>query len=218
MAFNGWPATMTAFYDDLEISNTKEWWSAHKAAYDADVRAPMEALIAAVGDEFGEAKLFRPYRDVRFSADKTPYKLECGAMFGSTAGTGFYARVSAAGIGAGGGMHTMAADQLGRYRAAIDDDRSGAQAAALVADLEAAGYMLHGEALKTAPRGYPKDHPRIDLLRRRGLFWFRESASKKIVHSAKALDWVTETFRAGKGLIGWLDDHVGPSTADTRRR
>ena len=79
MAFKGWPSGAIAFYEGLELDNSKTYWQAHRPIYDEAVKAPMEAMLADLAAEFGEGKVFRPYRDVRFSPDKTPYKLNCAA-------------------------------------------------------------------------------------------------------------------------------------------
>ncbi|HEX4162146.1 MAG TPA: DUF2461 family protein, partial [Acidimicrobiales bacterium] len=74
MTFKGWPETALAFYEGLEADNSKTYWLDHKEVYERDVKAPMDALLAELTAEFGEPKLFRPYRDTRFSRDKSPYK------------------------------------------------------------------------------------------------------------------------------------------------
>jgi uncharacterized protein (DUF2461 family) len=71
-AFTGFPVAALDFYDDLELDNTKSFWAAHKEVYESAVRAPMTALVTALEDEFGKAKVFRPYRDVRFAKDESP--------------------------------------------------------------------------------------------------------------------------------------------------
>ena len=78
--FRGFPVEALDFYDDLEMDNTKSFWTAHKDVYDTAVKAPMTALVAALEPEFGRAKVFRPYRDVRFAKDKTPFKTHQGAV------------------------------------------------------------------------------------------------------------------------------------------
>ncbi|HET7529756.1 MAG TPA: DUF2461 domain-containing protein, partial [Mycobacteriales bacterium] len=166
MAFRGWPVEAVEFYEGLLADNSKTYWQAHKATYDADVHAPMAELLAEVAAEFGPGKIFRPYRDVRFSADKTPYKTHIGALLE----TGAYVQLGADGLAAGRGIWHLEGEQLARFRDAVDDDASGSQLARIIAELEAAGVdVVSREALKTAPRGYDKDHPRADLLRRKGL-------------------------------------------------
>ena len=166
MAFSGWPEEALDFYDGLAADNTKTWWTAHKAIYTDKVLRPMTDLAEELAAEFGEPKIFRPYRDVRFSPDKTPYKTHIGAVIG---GTG-YVQLSAEGLGAGAGMWEMNPEQLARYREAVAGDRLGAELEEIVAELEKADVTVHGHgALKSAPRGYPADHPRITLLRYKGL-------------------------------------------------
>lgn len=77
--FQGWPAEAVEFYQGLEADNSKVYWQAHRGSYDDHVRRPMEQLLAELGTEFGEGRIFRPYRDVRFSADKSPYKTAIAA-------------------------------------------------------------------------------------------------------------------------------------------
>ncbi len=95
-AFTGIPVAALDFYEDLEADNSKTWWAAHKETYDEVVRRPMASLTAALEDEFGAAKLFRPYRDVRFSKDKIPYKTHQGAFVGLAESCGYYVQIDAA--------------------------------------------------------------------------------------------------------------------------
>jgi len=94
MAFSGWPEEALDFYDGLAADNTKTYWTAHKAVYTEKVLRPMTDLAEELAAEFGEPKIFRPYRDVRFSPDKTPYKTHIGTVVG---GTG-YVQLSAEGL------------------------------------------------------------------------------------------------------------------------
>jgi len=82
MSFTGIPVAALDFYEDLENDNSKAFWTAHKDVYDEQVKAPLVALAAALGPEFGDGKFFRPYRDIRFAKDKTPYKTHqgCGSV------------------------------------------------------------------------------------------------------------------------------------------
>src|SRR5437016_2802142 len=165
MAFRGWPADAVEFYEGLEVDNSRVYWADHKAVYETAVYAPMAALLADLADEFGEGRIFRPYRDVRFSADKTPYKTNIAATVGSG-----YVQLSADGLMAGAGMYHLAPDQLDRYRQAVAAERTGPELEELIAGLRHAKVDVHGtDPLKTVPRGYPKDHPRSGLLRNRGL-------------------------------------------------
>ena len=82
MTFRGWPVEALEFFEGLEADNSKAYWQANKTVYETVVRAPMEELIVELEPEWGEGRIFRPYRDVRFSADKSPYKTNIAAMLG----------------------------------------------------------------------------------------------------------------------------------------
>jgi uncharacterized protein (TIGR02453 family) len=209
MTFKGWPAEAVEFFEGLEADNSKTYWQAHKAVYENDVRAPMDELLAELAAEFGEGKVFRPYRDVRFSADKSPYKTAMGA----TLGGGGYVQLSATGLGAGSGMYMMAPDQLDRYRKAVADGGTGARLAKLVAAADKAGIEVSAhDSLKTAPKGYPKDHPRLDLLRQKGLITWKHWPVGAWLGTRQAHKRVVEFLRAAKPMNRWLADNVGPST------
>lgn len=204
MTFTGWPAEAVEFYEGLEADNSKVYWQQHKDIYEQCVRAPMEQLLAELADEFGAGKLFRPYRDVRFSADKSPYKTNCAATLGRG-----YISFSAEGLSVGGGLYMPDAPTLQRYRTAVDRENSGAQLADIVAELHRSGYqtMAH-EVLKTAPKGFPKDHPRIELLRHKGIAMMKEWPVGAWLGTGKAKDRVVGTLRAGVPLNEWLARHV----------
>ena len=208
MVFKGWPDTALAFYEGLEADNSKAYWLDHKDVYERDVKAPMDALVAELSAEFGEARMFRPYRDTRFSRDKSPYKTTIAATIGAS-----YVQFSADGLFAGGGMYHMMPDQLGRFRAAIAGDKTGKRLETVIATVSGSGLDVHApEELKTAPKGYPKDHPRIELLRMKGLVAARSWEPGAWLSTAGAKKRIVEALRATKPLLKWLDDNVGPST------
>ena len=135
--FGGFPAAAIAFYEGLEADNTRAYWMANKQTYAESVRAPMEALLDALEDEFGPAHLFRPNRDVRFSADKSPYKDHQGAIAGRDTALGLYVAVSADGLVVGGGFRAADPAMTRRYRLAVDAPDSGLRLAKIVAELRA---------------------------------------------------------------------------------
>ncbi len=214
MAFTGWRAEALEFFEGLEAENTKPYWQRNKDVYDSVVRAPMEELLAELAPEWGEGRIFRPYRDVRFSRDKSPYKTSIAATIG-----GGYVQLDAHGLAAGSGMWEMAPDQLERYRAAVSEDGPGEELTGLVSDARANGLdvMAH-EMLKTAPKGYPKDHPRIELLRFKGLVAWREWPAGAWLGTKRAKDRVVEFLELSRPLDGWLRTNVGPSSVPARRR
>ena len=212
MSFQGFADEALAFFEDLEADNSKTYWLAHKATYDAAVREPMEALLAEIGPAWGEGRVFRPYRDVRFSADKTPYKTHIGARVGEDR----YLQLSAEGLAAGAGMWEMARDQLTRYREAVADDARGARLARIVEGLP--GEPMGHERLATAPRGYPRDHPRADLLRYKGLAAWQSWGAPAWLATPAAREHLEAFYAQAQPLVDWLHEHVGPSELPRERR
>ena len=213
MTFHGWQQSALSFYEGLESDNTKRYWTEHRATYDTEVLAPMIELLGELAPRFGEGKVFRPYRDVRFSADKSPYKTAIGA----TTRHGGYVQLSANGLAAGAGYYQLESGQLRRYREAVDDESTGAPLAGIVARL-ASHYIdvMSIDALKSAPRGMSPDHPRIELLRLKGLAAWRQWPIAPWLGTGGAKKRIVDFFDQTQPLIEWLDDHVGP-TSVTRR-
>jgi uncharacterized protein (TIGR02453 family) len=208
VAFAGWPAEAVEFYEGLEADNSKSYWHAHKAVYDELVHAPMSELLAELEPEFGEGKIFRPYRDLRFSRDKSPYKTAMGA----TLADGGYVQFSAAGLAAGAGMFGLAGERLSRFRQAVDEDASGRELSAIVATLAAAGIGVTAhDILKTVPKGFAKDHPRAGLLRHKGLIAWRQWQAGAWLGTSEAKTRVVGFLRAATALGDWLTAHVGPA-------
>jgi uncharacterized protein (TIGR02453 family) len=221
--FEGFSPKVHEWFLGLEADNTKEYFVAHREFFEDSVRGQMEALLTELSEQFGgEVKMFRQNRDIRFSADKSPYKTNTYGVLRGTdvAAQGLYASISARGLVAGSGYHVMARDQLERYREAVADDRRGAELRKLTANAEKAGLEVWGESLATAPRGYPKDHERIALLRRKSLSLGATTDSERGIGRADALRFVTRTWRAAAPVTGWLDEHVGSTTmpVDSRYR
>ena len=215
MGFSGWPAEAIDFYEGLEADNSKTYWNENKSVYENLVLRPMNELLAELSPEFGPAKLFRPYRDVRFSSDKTPYKTTIAA----TLEFGGYVQLSAEGLGAGSGMWRMAPDQLERYRQAVVDEATGQAFADLLETLRKAGMRAGGhDRFKLAPKGYPKDHPRIELLRYKGVTCWQQWPPGPWLGKAGSKERVVKLFRASRPLNEWLDANVGPSRLEQSGR
>ena len=213
MAFEGFAAEAFSFYRRLEADNSRSFWDAHKDDYQRLVREPVIALTDELEAEFGPAAVFRPHRDTRFSADKSPYKTHQGAFVERVPGLGLYVEVSADGMLASGGFHSHAPDQVERYRRAVDAGPPGTTLAEIVAGLAQDGLSIGGDRLKTRPRGVPEDHPRLDLLRHRSLTASRDWPPGPSLHRADALDLVRQTWRQLVPLCDWLTAHVGAPQA-----
>ena len=212
MSFSGFPVAALDFYDDLEMDNTKSYWESHRHVYAESVRAPMTALCAELAPEFApdgqSAKVFRPYRDVRFARDKTPYKNHQGAFVGVGAATGYYVEISPRGVRAGAGFYEASGPRLAAIREAMADDLSGRRLQRLLATYEKDGWDIGGEQLKTAPRGYPVDHPRIDLLRRKQIVVGRGYGFDDVIHSPELADRVRADWRSLRPLVEWVASHA----------
>jgi uncharacterized protein (TIGR02453 family) len=213
-AFSGIPVAALDFYDDLEVDNTRSFWEKHKAVYEESVRAPMTALSLALVPEFAPdgqtAKVFRPHRDVRFAKDKTPYKTHQGVFVPAGPATGYYVQVSAQGVRTGAGFYEASSPRLAAIRAAIDDVRRGTALERILARLEGAGWDIGGDRLKTSPRGYPADHPRIELLRYRSLTAGRSHGFEPFIHTPELLDVVRDDWRALRPLVEWVAENAEP--------
>lgn len=208
MAFTGFPTAALDFYDDLEMDNTKSFWAAHKEVYDTAVAGPMKALVAALEDEFGTAKVFRPYRDVRFAKDKTPYKTAQGAFVARGPATGWYVQVSAPGVRVGVGFYEASSARLAGIREAIADERRGTELEKLLAGLQGEGWVLGGETLKTVPRGHDAGHPRIELLRHKSMTLGKDYGFEPVIHTPELVDRVRHDWRAATPFVEWVAENA----------
>lgn len=221
--FAGFPSEAFDFYRRLgDDNNHRAWFDANRDVYEQAVRIPMEAFLArAAADEFGDGKVFRPNRDVRFSKDKRPYKNHCGAVIAfrdGSARASLYVQLDADGMMAAAGYWELSRDQLDRFRRAVDDASHGSELANLVAAAHAAGFEVLGSELKRAPRGYDPDHPRIDLLRHRRLAVARRWPVQPWMHTAAAYERLTDVWREAHPIAAWLETHVGAAAEPRRPR
>ena len=211
--FRGFGEHAVDFYDGLNADNSKAYWTDNREIYESDVRAPMQALLDDLTAEFGDfgtSKIFRPYRDVRFGKDKTPYKTHCGAVVEPGRGAGaFYVQLSSDGLLVAGGSFHTTPDQLRRMRESVADDRRGGELEKILAKLGKQGWSIYGEKLKSTPRGYEKDHPRIDLLRHKSLYASTTYELDDALHEPETAQRVRTRWRQVRVLNEWAADHVG---------
>ena len=216
-AFAGFPASCFAWFAGLEEDNSKPWFTAHRETFDRDVRGALELLLEELCDELGggRVKLFRQHRDVRFSKDKSPYKTTTYGLIVDRPAShaGLYAQLSSTGLFAGTGYHVLAPDQLERFRGAVASDDAGPGLASVVERARAAGCETFGEALKSAPRGFPRDHPRAALLRHKSLVaGARLDPGRRGIGRDAALDHCRATWATLAPMNAWLDAHVGATS------
>ena len=208
------------FFEGLERDNSKSYWTTNKTIFEEEIKEPMAALVDSLPERFQPFKVFRMNRDIRFSPDKSPYKTQHGAAH-ETDGTVYYLHVDARGLMAACGAYMMAPDQLERYREAVAADKTGRELESILNDLSQRGIEVgHGmtEPLKTAPRGYPKDHPRVVLLRQKALSAHRRLSGTSLRDATAVRQFVVDTFDACGPLNDWIKSNIGSTQAAAHSR
>jgi len=208
--FAGIPAAAPGFYAELEQNNNREWWLENKPRYESLVREPLTALLAQLEPRFGPAKIFRPNRDVRFSPDKSPYKTAQGAVASFQEGVGYYVQLSADGLLVGGGCHTNSPAQLARFRNSVDASGTGESLEQIIRRVSEAGFTVEGERLKTVPRGFPREHPRAELLKYKSLSAGRELGEPDWLSTPAAAEEVAHLWEQLRPLVEWVGRHAAP--------
>jgi uncharacterized protein (TIGR02453 family) len=202
--FTGFPLESIEFFRQLEANNNREWFLAHKDVYERACRVPMQALVAELEPRFGKARISRINRDIRFARDRAPYKSYIAAGVG-----GHYISLSVNGLYVGAGLYRPDPPILQRFRAAIDDDRTGRQIQALVTSLRRKRYEVDShEKLSSAPRGYSASHPRIELLQMKDIFAGRLFSPAAWLSTGRALERIERVMADTRGLVTWLQQHV----------
>ncbi len=206
--FHGFPVAALDFYDDLEVDNTKSFWTAHKHVYDEAVRAPMVALADALAPEFApdgrSARSTGPTATSGSPRTRRRTRTTRARSWRWRESTGWYVEISPRGVRVSGGFYWADGERMAAIRAAIDDDRTGPALKRLLTKLRKQGFEIHGEQLKTRPRGYDADHPRIDLLRHKQLMATRSYGFEKVIHTPGLLTVVRDDWRATRPLVTWL--------------
>ena len=209
--FQGFHPESVAFLRGLAADNSKAFWQAHRPEYEEHVRQPLMALAAALEGAFGTAHAYRPYRDLRFTKDKRPYKEHMALSFGGRgpwAVAGRYVQFDPSGLFVGAGAYRMEKEALAGYRRAVADPHMGEALQGIVDNLIAAGYALHGEVMARGPRDASPDQPRFELLRRKGLFVGKQFELEPWLFEATAADRIARVFADAEPLVAWLRAHL----------
>ncbi len=221
--FEGFVDADCRFFKALMKHQNRTWFLAHKSEYEDGWATPMTLLLTEVRERVDgffphidlaeEPKLFRIHRDVRFAKDKSPYKTHVAGMIvvrrmGSKATevpAVVYAQFGAEESFIGAGQYMMDPDQLARFRAAVLDDKQGAALAAMMKKLQRAGFEFgSAEVLKRVPRGFDPDHPRADLLRRKGFYVGFPEFPRKLLVSRSLVSWIVSRTKEVAPFVEWL--------------
>lgn len=220
-AFQGFTPQTVKFFNELRQHNNRAWFQERKPLYDREVLAPSRAFVAAMGERLqkiaplvsAEPKvnqsLFRIYRDVRFSQDKSPYKTHLGVWFWEGPGprmecSGFYFHLDPPKVMLAVGMHCLPKFLLPPFRQAVADDNLGARLERAVAKVRRAGYEVGGLKYKRVPRGFDPEHPRQELLRYDSLWAAWEVDIPPELYTAELPAWCLPHFKAMLPLHQWL--------------
>jgi uncharacterized protein (TIGR02453 family) len=220
--FTGFADADGKFFKMLKKKNEKGWFNAHKAEYEEGWSAPMKALLADLREvidssykrcELDEPKVFRIFRDVRFSKDKSPYKTHIGGYIplarrgkkSTDLPMAIYFHVGPGEVFAAAGHYMMEKESLERFRAAVADDKRGKELSRILAGLAKKGYRAQAhERSKRVPRGYPPDHPRAELLTYKGLTVGFPAVPKAMMTSPKLVKWLAGACKTSAPLVDWL--------------
>ena len=208
-AFRGWPPEALDFLRDLEANNDRDWFKANRARYDEFLVGPTQALAEDLS-ALGPPRSFRPWNDTRFRPGP-PLKEHVGLAIGYGGAGGHYVELSLDGLLVAAGLHMPAPDQVDRMRRAIDQPSTAKELERAIARAARAGLVLNEPDLVRAPRGYPADHPRLDLLRRRRLTVAKLHDLRAWLHRPEAGRRIRGGLDSAAPFVEWLRKYVGPS-------
>jgi len=219
--FEGFADRDGRFFRALARNQRREWFEAHRQEYEQGWHAPMKALLAEVRERIdplfrrhplGEPKVFRIYRDVRFSKDKSPYKTHIGGYVvvdgagrAPSAPAALYVHLGAREAFVAAGHYMMEPEQLTHFRDAVVDERRGGELVALLRKLTRAGFAVGArDTLQRVPRGFDPGHPRADLLKRKGLIVSFPEPPRQLLVRPAFVDWLVTHTKRAVPLVEWL--------------
>ena len=224
--FTGFPEPGLEFLHQLKQNNQKSWFDEHRSEYEKYLLEPARLFVMALGERLQsiapniqydprtDKSIFRIYRDVRFSKDKSPFKTHLGIWFWEgprkkLENSGFYFHLEDDHLLLGSGIYGFPPDLLERYRQAVDDEKSGEPLVKVVAELEGKpGFFIGDEALKRVPRGYDPDHPRARFLKFKGFGPIITLPVTPLVHTPQLLDECMDIYTQMLPLHQWLVKYV----------
>jgi len=225
MDFEGFPRDGLAFLRELDDHNERDWFEAHRAAWDEGIVPAMLAWCGALADRLRDVmpklvfvprvggSLYRLNRDIRFSRDKSPYKTHVAALLweGSAEkhdAPGVYLHVSPDEVIFGGGLYVFEEGRLDRFRKLLHNEASAKRLKAALATAKKGGLKPDGEKLVKPPRGFDPEGPFADLAKYKGLVVGKTVKPAGWLHSKEALDRSEAAARAYAPLHAWMRDEL----------
>ncbi len=224
--FKGFSKATFKFFKDLENNNTREWFEDNRKTFEKNVMEPAQEFVMEMGELLKpvcpkivaipkiDKSIFRIYRDVRFSKDKTPYKTHLGIFLWEgprkkLGNPGFYFQLDKASILIAGGQYSFPDDLLKSYRDVVSNKKKGAEVSRILKKISKnPSYKLGGAHYKKVPRGYDKENPNAELLLHNGLYIYYEGPIPKEVTSREFLDYSYNIFMEIFPLHKWLRDNM----------
>ncbi|MGB3363235.1 MAG: DUF2461 domain-containing protein [Thermodesulfobacteriota bacterium] len=225
-SFNGFTKSTFKFFKELENNNTREWFEENRGVFEKNVLEPAQEFVMQMGERLKvlspkivaipktDKSIFRIYRDVRFSKDKTPYKTHLGIFLWEgprkkLGNPGFYLQLDKSQILIAGGLYQLPSELTKSYRDAVSDPKKGAEIRKILKKItKNPSYKLGGNHYKRIPRGYDPDNPNSDLLLHNGLYAYQEGPIPEEVHSRDFLDYSFKVFNDMLPLHSWIRDNV----------
>ena len=207
------------FLRQLKRNNTRDWFQAHKQTFEEKLRAPMEAVVdqvnaklaAAAPDYVTDPKkaIFRIYRDTRFSKDKAPYKTHLGALFSKRgmaklSGGAFYFHVAPEGVVIAGGVYFADPKALLQLRTHLSQHHAELGALLKSKGVKLLCGELRGESLSRPPKGFPAEHPAIDLIKKKQ-WYFDLTLAAEEASKAGFAQLIVKRFQAMLPVVEFLN-------------
>lgn len=220
--FQGFPREAVRFYSELAKNNTKAWFDDHKTDYQRYVIEPAQDFVFEMGELLKQISpnviadprvnksIFRPYRDTRFSHDKTPYKTHLGIFFweGKRAKMecpGYYFHLEPPTLFLAAGMHCFSKPVLETYRDSVVDPKLGKTLRKAITTVsKKPDCSIGGKHFKKTPRGYDSGHENAEMLLYNGLYVNTETDIPEELHSANLLDYCLKRFKDFRPIHEWL--------------
>jgi len=211
--------TTLKFLKDLERNNNRDWFLAHKAQYEnatENMKGVLNEVLSGLNkkDVIEGGKLFRIYRDVRFSKDKAPYKNHYGIHFvraGKEKRGGYYLQIQPGESFVGGGFWSPSPEDLKRIRDEFAYDTSPIRKILASKSFISNFGKLEGDELKTAPSGYERDNPGIDLIRKKQFLISRKFKDKEVLDPGFHKE-VVKTFEAMRPFFDYMSEVLTTNT------